>query len=199
MAASPSLFEDLNGFGVASRALDMDNRAGAAGALARRQVELVSAQLPLVWRFLRRLGHSPDDADDLAQETFLVAARKLDRIEEGREKQYLFGIAVRLASRSRRSQQLRKNRTAEGVEADDRPSTDLPTDELVAQKEARAILDDILAEMTPLLRTAFVLFELEEMSVVEIAALTDTPVGTVASRLRRAREQFQDAAKSRQP
>jgi RNA polymerase sigma-70 factor (ECF subfamily) len=165
----------------------------------RREAAVVSTHLPFVWRFLRRLGLSAEDADDVAQEVFLVATRKLDRIEENQEKRFLFGIAVRIASRSRRSERLRSSRTAAGVELDECRSPDLATDEVVARKEARAVLDQILSEMTPDLRTAFVLFELEEMTMVEIAALTETPLGTVASRLRRAREQFQAAAKSRQP
>ena len=45
------------------------------------------------------------------------------------------------------------------------------------------------------LRTVFVLFELEELSAPEVAGLTGLPVGTVASRLRRAREEFQLAAR----
>lgn len=195
MAASPSLLEDLHGFEVTRSALDVNDRPDARPA---RQTAVVSGQLPFVWRFLRRLGLSREDADDVAQEVFLVAVRKLDQIEEGREKPFLFGIAVRLASRTRRSQQVRKNHTADAVEVEDRPSTDVPTDELIAQKQARVILDQILEEMPPPLRTTFVLFELEEMTMVEIAALTETPIGTVASRLRRAREQFQDAAARRQ-
>jgi RNA polymerase sigma-70 factor, ECF subfamily len=163
-----------------------------------RLVPLVRAHLPFVWRFLRRLGLSPEDADDVAQETFLVAVNKLDRIETGQERSFLFGVAVRIASRSRRSRRSREARTMDDHDVDACRSPDLATDELIARKEAREVLDEILSEMTPPLRTAFVLFELEEMTMVEIAALTDTPAGTVASRIRRAREQFQAAARVRQ-
>lgn len=168
-------------------------------AQARRRAALVSVHLPVVWRFLRRLGLSAEDADDVAQEVFLVAVRKVDRIEEAHEKRYLFAIAIRLASRSRRSQQSRSARTVDAVDIDACRSPDLAGDEVLARKEARAVLDQILSEMAPPLRTAFILFELEEMTMAEIATLTETPMGTVASRLRRAREQFQDAARKRQP
>lgn len=196
MAASHSLLEDLHGLQVARGVTAPDEKAQQART--RQRVGLVSAHLSAVWRFLRRLGLSAEDADDVAQEVFLVAVRKLDQIEDNQEKRFLFGIAIRLASRSRRSQQTRNARTVDAVEVDECRSTELGGEEALARKEARVMLDQILSEMTPDLKTAFILFELEEMTMVEIAALTDTPLGTVASRLRRAREQFQQAAKSRQ-
>jgi len=164
-------------------------------ARQRREASMVSTHLPSVWRFLRRLGLSPEDADDVSQETFMVAVRKLDRIEDGNERRYLFGIAVRLAARTRRSQRCREAKTAPAHDVETCRCEVPATDELLARKQAREMLDDILAAMPSPLRTAFVLFELEEMTMVEIASMTDTPVGTVASRIRRAREQFQEAAR----
>jgi RNA polymerase sigma-70 factor (ECF subfamily) len=111
----------------------------------------------------------------------------------------LFGIAIRIASRTRRSQHTRVARTASAVEVDECESTTMPSDEALARKEARETLDRILSEMSPELRTTFVLYELEEMTMVEIATLTEAPMGTVASRLRRAREQFQTAVRVRRP
>jgi RNA polymerase sigma-70 factor (ECF subfamily) len=179
-------------------AIERESPHGPQQANAQQRVALVSVHLPVVWRFLRRLGLPPEDADDVAQEVFLVAVRKLDQIEENQEKRFLFGIAIRMASRARRSQQTRSARTVDAVEVDDCRSPELGGEEALARKEAREALDHILSEMTPDLKTAFILFELEEMTMVEIAALTDTPLGTVASRLRRAREQFQHAAKAMQ-
>ena len=188
MAAAYSLLEDLHGLQLA-RGVTVD---------PSKRTQLLTTHLPAVWRFLRRLGLSPEDADDAAQEVFLVAARKIDRIEPEQEKRYLFGIAIRIASRSRRSEQTRDARTASSVEVDQVEGDTMNGHDALARKEARAVLDQILSEMTPDLRAAFVLYELEEMTMVEIAALTDVPIGTVASRLRRAREQFQAAAKARQ-
>jgi RNA polymerase sigma-70 factor, ECF subfamily len=194
MAASPSLLEDLHGLPVARGVITDEQQLQG-----RRRVALVSGHLSAVWRFLRRLGLSPEDSDDVAQEVFLVAVGKLDQIQQDQEKRFLFGIAIRMASRARRSQKARSARAADAVELDDVRSPDLASDEVLARKEARATLDEILAAMTPDLRTAFVLFELEEMTMAEISAMTDTALGTVASRLRRAREQFQQAASARQP
>lgn len=194
MAASPSLFEELHDLhvtrGSAGRGVDDRDRA-------RSQSELVRTHLPVVWRFLRRLGLSPEDADDVAQEVFLVAVRKMDQIEEGRERRYLFGIALRITSRYRRSQRVRADKAA-GDDVETCKSPDLDTDELLARKQARVLLDKALSEMSADLRTTFVLYELEEMTMLEISTITEAPMGTVASRLRRAREQFQDAVKQMQ-
>jgi RNA polymerase sigma-70 factor, ECF subfamily len=161
---------------------------------AERQVALVRTHLPYVWRFLRRLGLSPEDADDTAQEVFLVAVTKMDLIEDGQERRFLFGIAIRIASRARRSQKVRADKLVGAVEIDQCHSPDPSSDELLARKEARVLLDQALSEMKPEIRTAFVLYELEQMTMIEISTLTETPPGTVASRIRRGREQFQQAA-----
>jgi RNA polymerase sigma-70 factor (ECF subfamily) len=59
----------------------------------------------------------------------------------------------------------------------------------------RSLLDEALDSLTADLRAPFVLFELEGMSLDEIAEALDIPRGTVASRLRRARKLFQDSAR----
>ena len=141
-----------------------------------------------VWRSVRRLGVSPEAVDDAAQEVFVVAARKLDAIEVGKEKAFLFGAAVRVASDSRRAQSRRRQAPFE-----DQPE---PIDatpaagELVDQKRARELLDDLVGQLPEDTRPVFVLFELEGMTMAEIASCLDLPAGTVASRLRRARELF---------
>lgn len=141
------------------------------------------------WRSLRRLGVPQAEVDDCTQQVFLVAARKLDDIQPGSERAYLFSTALRVASDARR----RRTRRREVNEEDAAEALDpAPDPEQVAdQRRARALLDEVLDEMPLDLRVPFVLFELEEMPTAEIAALLDVPVGTAASRLRRAREEFQ--------
>jgi RNA polymerase sigma-70 factor, ECF subfamily len=68
-------------------------------------------------------------------------------------------------------------------------------DAQLERHEARAALEEVLDELEMDLRAVLVLFELEEMSTAEIAATLEIPMGTVSSRLRRAREEFQSAAK----
>src|SRR5207237_10217304 len=66
-------------------------------------------------------------------------------------------------------------------------------DELLDELRAHAILRDVLDSIPVDLRVVFVLFEIEEMTLKEVAALLDIPMGTVGSRLRRARESFRGA------
>jgi RNA polymerase sigma-70 factor (ECF subfamily) len=69
-----------------------------------------------------------------------------------------------------------------------------------ARSQARRQLDRILERMAETLKEAFILFELEDMTVPEIADLLAIPTGTVASRLRRARAFFQaEVARLRTP
>ena len=164
--------------------------AGAAATRDERLETMVERHFDVVWRSLRRLGVSDSGLDDAAQQVFIVAARKVETIEEGGEKAYLLGIAVRVASDARRST-ARRREVGGGVE-EDAPDPLPPPDELVDQKRARQMLDSVLASMPMDLRAAFTLFEIEGMTVPEVAAALDVPVGTAASRLRRARELFHD-------
>jgi RNA polymerase sigma-70 factor (ECF subfamily) len=154
--------------------------------------EMISCNLDFVWRSLRRLGVPELTADDCTQEVFLVASRRLDDIEVGRERSFLFATSLRVASDARRAQARRGEHAddALGELADDGPG---PA-ELVDRGRARAVLDRVLDTLELDLRTVFVLYELEEMQVPEIAATLDVPVGTVSSRLRRARVAFREAA-----
>jgi RNA polymerase sigma-70 factor, ECF subfamily len=143
-----------------------------------------------VWRSVRRLGLPDDAADDAAQEVFVVASRKLDSIEVGKEKAFLFGAAVRVAADARRATQRRRLSPASDPPE---PVDAVPAlDELVDQKRARELLDDLVAQLPEDTRPIFVLFELEGMTMAKIASYLDLPAGTVASRLRRARELFAD-------
>jgi RNA polymerase sigma-70 factor (ECF subfamily) len=65
----------------------------------------------------------------------------------------------------------------------------------VDQKEKRALLDEILEALPMNLRAAFVLYELEELTVTEISNMLSIPRGTVASRLRLARKEFEKVVK----
>jgi RNA polymerase sigma-70 factor (ECF subfamily) len=157
---------------------------------ARRLRELLDAHYDFIWRALRRLGVDDRGADDAAQQVFVIASRKLAGIRAGGERGYLFGIAVRVASDARRASSRRREQPWEhaGDPADPTPSAD----EILDQRRARALLDEALAKLPMDLRVVFTLHELEEMSMSEIAELAGIAPGTVASRLRRARESFEE-------
>jgi RNA polymerase sigma-70 factor (ECF subfamily) len=150
---------------------------------------IVTEHFDFVWRSLVRLGVPERDADDALQQVFIVASRKLGAIEPGRERGFLFGTALRLAARARRTHQ-RRREVLDGLQRDELDPAPWPDDRVDtarAHLAAQAMLDRMPLE----LRAVFVLFELEEMTMAEIAKMLELPPGTVASRLRRAREHFQ--------
>lgn len=160
--------------------------------------ELAAEHYEFVWRSLRRLGVKPPETDDAAQRVFLILSQKLSSIEPVKERSFVFGIVMRVAANARR--ELAAARDREVADSDtSEPISLVPTAEAaVAREQERATLDEILARIPEERRTIFILFELEELTLTEIAEMLGLPVGTVSSRLRRARQEFQaDVARLR--
>jgi len=151
---------------------------------------MLDESFDFIWRSLRRFGLSDDRADDAAQQVFIIASHKLHMIQPESERSFLFGTAMRVASDMRRSA-VTRHEIAQADPAAHLVDTAIAADELIDRQRARERVDVVLASMDADLRAVFVLFELEEMPTAEIAALLEIPSGTVASRLRRAREEFE--------
>ena len=162
----------------------------------RRLSEMVQAHYALLWRTVRRLGVPQGEVDDALQEVFLISHRKIELVPRHHERGFLMAVAIRVASTRRRSLQ-RRRECSQGVLAEQPDPSPSPYD-LTERKRARALLDEILDSMELKFRTVFVLFELEGLEVQQVADLLEIPAGTVASRLRRARELFQRAASRHQ-
>jgi RNA polymerase sigma-70 factor (ECF subfamily) len=151
---------------------------------------MVAAHFEFIWRALRGLGVPAANVDDAAQQVFWIAAQKLDVIASGSERAFLFSTARGVAANARRARARNREQADDG--ALELVSDAAPDPEEAAQKsQAKRLLEKVLSEMNEDLRTVFVLFELEGLTSVEIAELLQIPVGTAASRLRRAREEFQ--------
>ena len=172
---------------------------GPTGADARligekpevRARALVNDHFDFVWRLLRRLGIPEADADDAAQQVFIVGTRRLADIPVGNERTFLYGSALRVASTMRRDSARRQRFMQSGAaESDEVVRT--PHEE-VERREALALLDELLSAMDTEQREVFVLCEIEELSAPEVATIVAAPVGTVASRLRRARQTFTES------
>jgi RNA polymerase sigma-70 factor, ECF subfamily len=158
-----------------------------------RQAQMASQHYQFIWRSLRRLGVAEQAVDDAAQQVFMLAAEKLAMIVPGCERPFLFQTAVRVAMSIRRSfGQRREAMIGDELEAivDSAPLPDATADE----KQRRRYLDELMDALSMDLRTVFVLYEIEGLDSPEIASMLQIPVGTVASRLRRARDAFQRAA-----
>jgi RNA polymerase sigma-70 factor (ECF subfamily) len=167
---------------------------GAAPHSTERAAALVREHLRFVWRLVRRLGLRPSDADDATQRVLFTAVQRIDDIEPGAERGFLYRTAVRIAFKLHSSKE--RQRELEGLEA----ATGLPDptpnpEDLLDQQRARALLDHVLDSMPLDLKAVFVLFEFERLTTSEIALMLDIPRGTAASRLRRAREDFDERVK----
>ena len=168
---------------------ELDATPARRAAADERLRAMLAEHYDFIWRLLRRLGLPSDRAEDAAQKVFFVASGRLDEIKARSERSFLFGTALRVASEARRDASWRRERLqAEPPDAVDPAPL---ADELIDRGRARAMLDDILDGMEEDVRVVFVLFELEGVKTGEVAELLGLPMGTVASRLRRGREQFQ--------
>lgn len=155
----------------------------------QRLDDLVQTEVDFVWRVLRRVGLSRPDADDAAQQVFLVASRRLPELAAGKERSFLYGTALRIAANLRRGLRRRRESPEEDLPEQREPSEEQP-DELLERRRARAFLDELLAQLPEELRRVLVLAEIEQLTLAAIAELEHIPPGTAASRLRRAREAF---------
>jgi RNA polymerase sigma-70 factor (ECF subfamily) len=181
---------------VRAQSTSMPLTNSAAAARCESPLELAAAEsFQFIWRTLRRLGVRPEHAvDDAAQRVFEIAARKHQRIRPGHERAFLFKTAVLVAAEERRAQRNRREIADDAAVAAALDQAPLP-DQTVEHQRSRELLDLVLDGMDEDERTVFVLYELERLSSPEISELLEIPVGTVASRLRRAREAFHAGAR----
>ena len=133
-----------------------------------------------VFDFVYRLTHSADLAEDITQECFLALVRAPERFnpDRGTLKTYLFAIARNLALKNYRGQ-----RTTDATELD--VAID-PRSSL----EISSAVESAVAGLPHLQQVALVLFQYEGLALEEIAHIVGTDVGTVKSRLHRARERL---------
>jgi RNA polymerase sigma-70 factor, ECF subfamily len=142
---------------------------------------------------LRRLGVQESDVEDVCQEVFVVVHRRLPEFE-GRSalRTWVYGICVRAASDYRK----RAHRRRELV-TDDPPEQVAKEDAHrdLASREARKLLDGILAELDDDKRAVFVLYEIESLPMNDVAEAVGCPLQTAYSRLHAARAHVATAAK----
>lgn len=148
---------------------------------------------PYVWRLLGRLGVPASDVPDVAQEVFLVVHRRLVDFE-GRSslRTWIYSICVFVA----RGWKRKRMRLREQIQLDlpdDRAASEDAPDAALQRRHARQLLSEALSELSEDQREVFVLYELEELPIVEIAQLLECPQSTVYSRLSVARRALRAA------
>lgn len=152
-----------------------------------------------VERLISRMVRDTDLVPDIAQETFIRAFRALHQFRgDAQFYTWLYRIAVNTAKKF--LLQLRHDPTVsesaltprdeddETFVARTEPSTEESPESLLAAKEISQVIDTVLAELPEDLRQALVLREMEGLSYEEIAVVFGCPIGTVRSRIFRARE-----------
>jgi RNA polymerase sigma-70 factor (ECF subfamily) len=154
--------------------------------------------LPFMWRAARHLGVAPSAIEDVLQEVFLVVHRRL-REFEGRSsmRTWMYGILLHVVRNHRRSI---RRRGAEPVASLDEIAVAKGggPHEAAETAEAMRAVQALLEELDDLRREVFVLVELEELSVPEIAEMLGEKQNTIYGRLRVARRDFEAALKRRQ-
>ncbi len=165
-------------------------------------VLLVASEAPLVfanvyamnaafvWRTMRRLGVRMGDVEDTCQEVFLVVHARLADFHGGSLRAWLFAIASRVASDYRKRAFVRREVIHDEIPEVSVPETQSPA---LERSQALARLDQILAGLDEDKRAVFVLFELEQMPMQEVAVAIGCPLQTAYTRLHAARQQV-DAA-----
>jgi RNA polymerase sigma factor (sigma-70 family) len=147
---------------------------------------LVSRHAPLVLGVCRRFIRDPHDVEDAFQATFLILVRKAASIREpSRLGPWLFGVAYRVATRSRASAASRK--ACETATSDLNPRQDTAARDL---DDLRFVVDEELNALPEKYRAPIVLCYLEGRSHDEAASQLGWPIGTVRSRLSRARDRL---------
>ena len=161
--------------------------------------ELVDRYQTRLLNFIYRTIGDRDRAEDLVQEVFIRVYRHLHRFDRSKKfSTWAYTIASNLAKnelRNRSRNPLVLFQTMQGAsDDDDRPlqfedSTSRP-DDMYRKRHLRELVEDTVAKLPEHHRQVFVLRELEGKSYEEIAEITDCNLGTVKSRLNRARTAF---------
>ncbi len=161
--------------------------------------QLVRDYQPRIYGLLCRLVGDPEEARDLAQETFLKVYQKIGQFRgDSTLRTWIYSIATRLACNHRRWWFRRKRHQTMSIDdpfgddqlairetlADERPDAQ----QTLLSRESQARLIRALGRIKPAYRTAVVLRDVEGCSYEEIAAVLQVSLGTVKSRIARGRE-----------
>ena len=172
------------------REVPADEQAAlVTGAEERAFRTLVIANAPHLQRVLRSLGVPEADLDDICQETFIVAHRRLATFE-GRSslRTWLCGIALHIASDYRDKAYRRRELPSQAPPA---PALEAQQERALERKQAWQLIETLLATLSKEQREVFVLYEIAELSMPDAARALGCPLQTAYSRLNAAREQVE--------
>jgi RNA polymerase sigma-70 factor (ECF subfamily) len=172
--------------------VDLLARCRARDSAAWKQ--LYDSNFAFVERISRRLGTPDGELDDVVQETFVVAFKKLASFKDGRFSTWLYRIAANVVSGRHRRRRIRTSLLSLFSQP---PPPVEAADAQYEAREAQAQVAQVLERMAPKKREVFALYELDGMSGEEIAERVGCKVETVWTRLHYARQDFERIARKR--
>jgi RNA polymerase sigma factor (sigma-70 family) len=147
--------------------------------------------LDAAYNLARWLTHNEHDAEDIVQDAYLRAIRHFGGFHGGEGRAWLLTIVRNRCYDSARHKGFRERTTPFDEDLHNTRQVTLDPESSLLQKERAGLLREALAELPLELREVLVLRELEELSYREIASIARIPMGTVMSRLSRARQRLQ--------
>ncbi len=167
-----------------------DDTAGASDGPGDPNDKLYERHLGQVKRWARHLAGPTADLEDLVHDVFLVALRKGFRFQgEASVDTWLFRITHHEVRAKRRRNRLRQLLLGRNQDTLVPPAPNTPQQE-VERRERHMRLYQVLDRLPDRYRTTLILYEIEELSCEQVAALTETSVGAVWVRLHRGRERL---------
>ena len=174
----------------------VDNASAAHEARVKFRA-LYDAEIHFVWNRLQRLGVPSRDVPDAAHEVFIVVHKLFAEIDWSRPlRPWLFAISVRVAAQYRRKS---ANKNEVLTDEQHESQVNASAEQQLESREKRALIEEALRSIDIDRRPVFMLHELDETPIPEIAKLLDIPLNTAYSRLRLAREEFNAAVKRLAP
>jgi len=156
--------------------------------------EVYKAYFQFVWTSARGLGVSPSRIEDVVQEVFVAIHARLHTLRQPESlRSWIYGVVRRTVSGHRRSLKTKTIWTEGHLPEESLESETLTPLEQVEQSDQLKLFGELIGALDEAKREVFLLAELEEMPVPEIARALDVPLNTVYSRLRAARQLFQQA------
>ncbi|WP_265309442.1 sigma-70 family RNA polymerase sigma factor [Stenotrophomonas sp. SRS1] len=163
--------------------------------------QLVREYQGLCWRVVDRMVRHPDDTRELCQEAFLRIHQTLHQYRgESALKSWVAQVAYSIAKRHlerRRIPLVENNMGEEGTALIEQIGDGIDLEARASEQDINAHLHAAIDALPPLQRTLLTLYHLEEISIAEIAALTELAEGTIKSHLFRSRKQLRELLESR--
>lgn len=147
-----------------------------------------------IYSFCKHLTNNPLEADDLYQDTFLMAVELKEKIDYGNNpKSYFLSVALRIWKNKKRKFAWRKRiadvrSIVDEKDAEMGESTELSLEERIIKREKDVSVREAVNKLPDKLKIIVLLFYMEELSTAQVAEVMKIPIGTVLSRLYQARK-----------